>query len=76
MKAVGYIRVSSEMQVETGYSLDAQRAFITDYVRTKGWTLVDIFCDAGLSGTLSNRPALQALMERATCQMPLEVVHP
>ena len=66
MKAEGYIRVSSEMQIETGYGLDAQRAFITDDVHHKGWTLVDIFCDAGLSGTLSNRPALQALMERAT----------
>lgn len=66
MKSVGYIRVSSDMQVETGHSLDAQRAFITDYAHTKGWTLVDIFCDPGLSGSLGNRPALQELMERAT----------
>jgi DNA invertase Pin-like site-specific DNA recombinase len=53
------------MQVETGYSLDAQRAFITDDVHHKGWTLVEIFCDPGFSGTRSNRPALQALMSRA-----------
>jgi len=65
MKAVGYIRVSSEMQIETGHSLDAQRTLITEFVRAKGWTLGEIFCDAGLSGTLSDRPALQNLMARA-----------
>ncbi|MBI5032610.1 MAG: recombinase family protein [Chloroflexi bacterium] len=65
MKAVGYIRVSSEMQIETGHSLGAQRTLITDYVRAKGWTLSEVFCDPGLSGTLSNRPALRELMSRA-----------
>jgi site-specific DNA recombinase len=65
MKAVGYIRVSSEMQIETGHSLDAQRTLITDFVRAKGWSLGEIFCDPGLSGTLSNRPALQTLMTHA-----------
>jgi site-specific DNA recombinase len=65
MKAVGYIRVSSEMQIETGHSLDAQRTLITDFVRAKGWSLDEIFCDAGLSGTLAKRPALQSLMARA-----------
>lgn len=65
MKAVGYIRVSSEMQIEMGHSLDAQRTLISDYVRAKGWTLCEVFCDAGLSGTLSDRPALQDLMARA-----------
>lgn len=65
MKAVGYIRVSSEMQIETGHSLDAQRTLITDFVRAKGWSLSQIFCDAGLSGTLFDRPALQTLMAHA-----------
>jgi site-specific DNA recombinase len=65
MKAVGYIRVSSEMQSKDGHSLDAQRTLITDFVRAKGWTLDEIFCDAGLSGTLNDRPALQVLMARA-----------
>lgn len=65
MKAAGYIRVSSEMQIETGHSLDAQRTLIAEFVRAGRWTLVEIFCDAGLSGTLSNRPALRELMSRA-----------
>ncbi len=65
MKAAGYIRVSSEMQIETGHSLDAQRTMISDFVRAKGWTLGEVFCDPGVSGTLGNRPALRALMEQA-----------
>lgn len=65
MKAVGYIRVSSEMQIETGHSLDAQRTLITEFARAKGWALGEIFCDAGLSGTLADRPAFQTLMARA-----------
>jgi len=65
MKAAGYIRVSSEMQIETGHSLDAQRFMIKEYVRSKGWMLSEVFCDPGLSGSLSNRPALQELMARA-----------
>ena len=48
MKAVGYIRVSSEMQIETVLGLDAQCTIITDYVRAKGWTLSAVFCDPRL----------------------------
>ena len=29
-------RVSSEMQIETGHSLDAQRTFISEFARVKG----------------------------------------
>jgi len=65
MNAVGYIRVSSEMQIETGHSLDAQRTLITEFARAKGWSLTEIFCDPGLSGTLTERPALKNLMARA-----------
>ncbi len=43
MKVAGYTRVSSEMQVETGHSLAAQRALIVEYAHRKGWTLAEIF---------------------------------
>ncbi|CAG0941234.1 hypothetical protein ANRL1_00459 [Anaerolineae bacterium] len=36
MKAAGYIRVASNMQVENGHSLDMQRKLIADYVQSKG----------------------------------------
>ena len=65
MKAVGYIRVSSEMQVKHGHSLDVQRQMITDYVHAKGWVLFDIFCETARSGKLIERFALQMLLDRA-----------
>jgi DNA invertase Pin-like site-specific DNA recombinase len=65
MKAVGYIRVSSEMQVKQGHSLDMQRKMIVDYVQSKGWVLSELFCETAQSGKLTERPALQMLMARA-----------
>ena len=65
MKAVGYIRVSSEMQVKQGHSLDMQRKLNPDYVQSKGWVLSDLLCETAQSGKLVDRPALQMLMARA-----------
>ena len=65
MKAVGYIRVSSEMQVKQGHSLDMQRKLITDYVHHQGWILSDLLCDTALTGRLTNRPALKRMLARA-----------
>lgn len=48
--AVAYIRVSTEMQVD-GYSLDGQLADIKDYCKRNDINLVDIYEDAGISGT-------------------------
>jgi DNA invertase Pin-like site-specific DNA recombinase len=47
-RAVGYVRVSSEEQVE-GYSLDAQQRAIQHYCDANGWTLVDEYRDEGRS---------------------------
>ncbi len=65
MKAVGYIRVSSEMQVKQGHSLDMQHKLIMDYVHHQGWILVDFFCDTALTGQSTNRPALKRMLARA-----------
>ena len=65
MKAVGYIRVSSEMQVKQGHSLDMQRKLNPDYVQSKGWVLSDLLCETAQSGKLVDRPALQMLLARA-----------
>jgi site-specific DNA recombinase len=50
MKAIGYIRVSTEEQAREGISLDNQRAKIEAYCEYKGFTLVGIIEDAGISG--------------------------
>lgn len=63
MKAIGYIRVSTEEQAEHGVSLDAQRAKIHAYCTLNDIELVSIFEDAGISGKRSdNRPALQSAL--------------
>jgi site-specific DNA recombinase len=50
-KAVGYIRVSTAAQAEKGESLDTQKRQIEDYCQQKGWTLIQIYEDAGVSGS-------------------------
>jgi DNA invertase Pin-like site-specific DNA recombinase len=62
-RAYGYIRVSGPGQIE-GHGLQRQRDAIEAYVNTHGIELVEIFADAGVSGTndLADRPALGQLM--------------
>lgn len=64
MKAVGYIRVSTDMQAEKGTSLDNQYVRIQEYAMQKGFTLENIYEDAGYSGRNTNRPGFQAMFNR------------
>lgn len=57
-RAVGYIRVSTDMQASDGMSLDAQTAAIEQYCAMTGLRLVQIHKDV-LSGGKSDRPGLQ-----------------
>ena len=61
MKAFGYIRVSSEGQVE-GDGFKRQRAAIEKYAGAHGFTIVQWFEEEGVSGTVAERPALQRMM--------------
>ena len=62
MKAVGYIRVSTEDQKE-GVSLDNQRAKINAYASLKDLDLVEIIEDAGISAKNLNRPGAQKVLK-------------
>jgi DNA invertase Pin-like site-specific DNA recombinase len=63
VRAIGYVRVSTGGQVESGAGLDAQReALMTDAAR-RGWTLT-IVADEGLSGGTMKRPALIEALAR------------
>ena len=57
-KAVGYVRVSSEEQSKEGVSLDAQEVRVRAYATMRGFDLVQIFREEGVSaGTpLKDRP--------------------
>ena len=61
--AIGYIRVSTEGQVQDGVSLDAQRAKIEAWCALNDYTLAAVHVDAGISGkSADNRPGLQAAL--------------
>lgn len=65
MKAIGYIRVSTQKQAEEGVSLDAQRAKIEAWCLANDYELAGIHCDEGISGTKSDRDGLLAAMAEA-----------
>lgn len=56
--AVGYIRVSTDMQAADGLSLDAQTAAIEQYCAAHGYKLTRI-CKDVISGGKDQRPGLQ-----------------
>jgi DNA invertase Pin-like site-specific DNA recombinase len=60
-KAVGYIRVSTDMQATDGLSLDAQTSAIEQFCSMYGLRLEQIHRDV-LSGGKSDRPGLQAAL--------------
>ena len=64
MKVVGYIRVSTQGQVEDGISLDAQEAKVRAWADLNGADEVAVFRDEGISGKRSdNRPGLHAALD-------------
>jgi DNA invertase Pin-like site-specific DNA recombinase len=74
--AIGYIRVSSEEQADSGLGLEAQRQRIRAYCELKGLSLTTIFEDAGISGgrALATRPAGSQLIAEAQKNKPILVV--
>ena len=59
MKAIGYVRVSTEEQAREGFSLAAQEAKLRAYASLYEIELVAVLTDAGVSAKTLNRPALQ-----------------
>ena len=62
LKAVGYIRVSTDEQAKEGFSLDVQEARVSAYCKAKGWKLARVYRDEGISGKDLNRPGVQSLI--------------
>lgn len=60
MRAFGYVRVSTKMQVESGLGIEAQKNSIDEYVKKINKDLINCFVDAGVSGAISleKRPAM------------------
>ncbi len=64
MAAIGYIRVSTDGQVESGAGLQAQRATILGECERRDLPLLGIVEDAGLSAKTLDRPALARALAR------------
>lgn len=73
MKAIGYIRVSTQGQADEGVSLAAQRAKIEAWCLANDYELMAIHEDAGISGTKSDREGLLAALNGSTKGMALVV---
>jgi site-specific DNA recombinase len=63
MRIIGYARVSTDEQASEGVSLAAQRARIEAYCYAKGWGLLGVEADPGMSAKDMKRPRLQAVLE-------------
>jgi DNA invertase Pin-like site-specific DNA recombinase len=62
MKAVGYVRVSTDKQADGGVSLDAQTDKIRAMAVVQGADLLDVIVDAGESAKSLDRPGIQRLL--------------
>jgi len=67
MKAIAYLRVSTDEQAEEGISLEAQASTIDSYCRMRGFDLVDVVEDRAVSGSIP-------LAERKNGRRVLELV--
>lgn len=63
IKCVGYVRVSTEMQADFGYSLEAQRQDIERYCELYKMELVEIISDEGISAKNIRRPGLEKALK-------------
>lgn len=64
LRVVFYLRVSTVEQVDSGAGLEAQEAALRTAATHKGWEVVAVLTDAGVSGkSLTGRPALAEALE-------------
>ena len=62
-KVIGYVRVSTEDQAESGAGLASQVSMIRAECDRRGWELVAVIEDAGLSGKSMDRPGLNRALD-------------
>ncbi len=62
MKAVIYCRVSSQKQVQKGDGLGSQETRCREYAKHKGYEVIDVFKDEGITGKLLDRPNIQKML--------------
>jgi DNA invertase Pin-like site-specific DNA recombinase len=63
MQVLGYVRVSTDEQSDSGAGLEAQRRAIAAECKRRGWQLVDVIEDAGFSAKDLKRPGIKTALE-------------
>lgn len=63
VRALGYVRVSTDEQVDSGLGLAAQRRTLAQEAERRGWQL-EVIEDAGYSGKSLDRPGLTDVLQR------------
>lgn len=64
MQVLGYVRVSTSEQADSGAGLEAQRQAIVAECEHRGWQLVETVEDAGYSAKSLKRPGIQSVLAR------------
>src|SRR4051794_5751627 len=64
MTVLGYARVSTAEQADNGHGLDAQEAAIRTECGRRGWVLLEVVRDEGISGRDLDRPGVRTVLER------------
>ncbi|CAI6072558.1 recombinase family protein [Cohnella sp. JJ-181] len=62
MRAAIYTRVSTTMQADEGFSLEAQQDTLMQTIERKGLQLYRVYSDPGISGKTFKRPGVQAMI--------------
>jgi len=59
-----YVRVSTERQVQEGYSISAQKENLTKFAESHDFKVYDIYADEGISGKdIEGRPSVKRLIQ-------------
>ena len=62
MRAIGYVRVSTDKQADHGVSLEAQEAKIRAMAVVQGAEIIELIVDGGESAKSLNRPGMERLL--------------
>ena len=63
MSVIGYVRVSTDEQGQSGAGLEVQRQAIVAECTRRGWELLEVIEDAGFSAKDLRRPGIKTALE-------------
>lgn len=67
MDVIGYLRVSTTEQADSGLGLEAQKATLRLHAESRGWEIVKWCVDAGATGKDMQRPGLAEALALLAC---------